>query len=148
MSRILFYGQAEPTRPVLPSGRSGADTEAGRLGGSTSGLAAERTEMRCRLAREIASAVLCVSMEEIARPNRSVAETCRARHLAIYLAHVVFQVSLSSIAVHFGRDRTSVAHAVRRIEDRRDDEAFEQLVARLERLANACLHLAAEGAQA
>ena len=103
-----------------------------------------RNAHRCRLAREIASVVLDVPMAEIQRANRSIAETCRARHLAIYLAHVSFQVPLSAIADSFGRDRTSVAHAVRRIEDARDDPAVEHLVARLERLADACVGEAAE----
>ncbi|UIJ70657.1 helix-turn-helix domain-containing protein [Aurantimonas sp. HBX-1] len=91
----------------------------------------------CRLAREIASAFFAIPVTDIARPSRAVAPVCEARHVAMYLAHVVFQVSLSGIAEAFGRDRTSVAHAVRRIEDRRDDAAFDTMLTRLETLAHA-----------
>ena len=95
-------------------------------------------ERFCDLAREIVSAMLDVPVAEINRPSRSVAPTCRARHVAIYLANVVFQVPLAVIASEFGRDRTSVGHAIRRIEDERDSADFDSLVSRLERLAAVC----------
>jgi hypothetical protein len=91
----------------------------------------------CRLAREIASAFFAVPVPAIVGPSRAIAPVCEARHVAMYLAHVVFQVSLSSIAGAFGRDRTSVAHAVRRIEDRRDDKGFDAMLTRLEALSHA-----------
>ncbi|KQT54265.1 hypothetical protein ASG43_01175 [Aureimonas sp. Leaf454] len=100
------------------------------------------------MAREIASAVLAVPIEEIARPNRARSDACQARHIAIYLAHVVFQVPLTEIGLGFGRDRTSVAHAIRRVEDDRDGAAFDALVGRMERLAAACLDWNGEDASA
>ena len=112
---------AEPVSPrtTRPAGRGGT------------------TPLACRLSREIASAFFDIPLDEIERPNRAVVPVCEARHVAIYLAHVVFQVSLTAMAGEFGRDRTTVAHAVRRIEDRRDDAAFDAQLARLERLAHA-----------
>lgn len=101
-------------------------------------LAFADPEGRCRLARDIASAVLDVAPAEIVRPTRSPAPTCHARHVAMYLAHVIFQVPLTAISRSFGRDRTSVAHGIRRIEDLRDDAVFDALMARLERLAGSC----------
>ncbi|NDV87750.1 chromosomal replication initiator DnaA [Aurantimonas aggregata] len=100
-------------------------------------LATCRNRLACRLAREIASAFFAVPVPAIASPNRAVAPVCEARHVAMYLAHVVFQVPLAAIAGAFGRDRTSVAHAVRRIEDRRDDRVFDAMLTRLEGLAHA-----------
>ena len=91
----------------------------------------------CGLAREIASAFFAVPVPDIASPSRAVAPVCEARHVAMYLAHVVFQVPLMAIAAAFGRDRTSVAHAVRRIEDRRDDRGFDATLSRLEALSHA-----------
>ena len=91
----------------------------------------------CGLTREIASAFFAIPVPDIASPSRAVAPVCEARHVAMYLSHVVFQVPLTAIAAAFGRDRTSVAHAVRRIEDRRDDRAFEATLCRLEALSHA-----------
>lgn len=95
-------------------------------------------ELWCRTARDIVAAVMEVGEEEMLCPQRSRAPICHARHVAIYLAHVIFQVSLTDISHAFGRDRTSVAHAVRRIEDQRDGEAFDRMLTRLERLAHSC----------
>ena len=91
----------------------------------------------CAIAREIASAFFAVPVAEIALPNRAGAPVCEARHVAMYLAHVAFQVPLSAIGGDFGRDRTSVAHAVRRIENRRDEDGFDAAMERLEMLAQA-----------
>lgn len=148
MPRTLSLNEHPTPEPALFSRRPLRRFEPGERSLLALAMPVERAALRCRLAREIASAVLDVPVEEIGRPNRSVAETCRARHLAIYLAHVVFQVPLGAIATEFGRDRTSVAHAVRRIEDGRDEAAFEHLVVRLERLAVACLCLSEDGGRA
>ncbi|MCW4113842.1 hypothetical protein NPA31_002540 [Aurantimonas sp. MSK8Z-1] len=102
-------------------------------------------ERCCRLAREIVSLAENVAMEEIVRPSRSPVPICRARHIAMYLAHVAFQAPLMVIAQDFGRDRTTVAHAVRRIEDQRDEPDFDARLCRLERLAAACGALAKGG---
>lgn len=90
----------------------------------------------CRLARDISSAFFDVAVSDLMRAQRSSAEVCHARHVAMYLSHVSFQISLIRVAKSFGRDRTSVAHAIRRIEDHRDDPDFDALLARLERLAS------------
>ncbi|MER0239962.1 helix-turn-helix domain-containing protein [Fulvimarina sp. MAC8] len=88
------------------------------------------------MAIAVAAVLLDIDPEEIERPNRSLASVCEARHIAMYLAHVVFQVSLIRAGTAFGRDRTSIAHAVRRIEDRRDDPDFDAKIEHLERLAH------------
>lgn len=55
-----------------------------------------------------------------------------ARQVAMYLAHVGFALSFERIGRQFGRDRTTVSHACRVIEDRRDDDAFDRLMSGLE----------------
>lgn len=90
----------------------------------------------CRVAIAVAAVLLDVDPSEIEKPNRSLAPVCEARHVAMYLAHVVFQVPLVRASKSFGRDRTSIAHAVRRIEDRRDDPGFDAKIEHLERLAS------------
>lgn len=73
-----------------------------------------------------------VSVTELRAPTRRAAPVALARQIAMYLMHVVFGVSLSAVGRHFGRDRTTAAHACRQIEDRRDDPDFDLLVDRLE----------------
>ena len=102
----------------------------------------------CELAVAIVSAVLDVPVAAITAPNRASAASAHARHVAMYLAHVTLQLRPGQVAAGFGRDRTSVAYAVRRIEDRRDEPAFDALMDRLERLATACRHFASRGGTA
>ncbi|MBR2121105.1 MAG: helix-turn-helix domain-containing protein [Pseudomonadota bacterium] len=60
-----------------------------------------------------------------------------ARQIAMYLAHVGFGLSFEIIGHAFGRDRTTVAHACRVVEDGRDDIWFDCRVATLELICRA-----------
>lgn len=77
-----------------------------------------------REAMEIASEACNVSLDEMKAPRRKRAKVSFARQLAMYLCHVVGQMSLSDISTLFGRDRTTVAYACHIIEDRRDSPFF------------------------
>lgn len=72
-------------------------------------------------------------------PSRCGADVAEARQLAMYLMHVILQRSYNEIGRSFGRDRTTVAHACARIEDKREDNRFEQVVAGLEERLGASL---------
>lgn len=97
-----------------------------------------RPPAACRMALALAAAAFDVSAEEIRAAGRRTAVVSLARHVAIYIAHVVFQLPMQCVAEGFGRDRTSVGHAVRRVEERRDGPEFDRLMDRLERLALFC----------
>ncbi|WP_083762498.1 helix-turn-helix domain-containing protein [Parvibaculum lavamentivorans] len=73
-----------------------------------------------------------VPVDEIRSPTRRRAPVAQARQVAMYLTHVLYGFSLSAVGRHFGRDRTTAAHACRLVEDRRDDENFDMLLDRLE----------------
>ena len=75
-----------------------------------------------------------VSTDEMHAPARGHARTAFARQLAMYLLHVVYGLSLDEVAVKFSRHRSTVAHAIHRVEDMRDDPAVDRLLRRLERL--------------
>lgn len=77
-----------------------------------------------REAMEIASEACNVTLDEMQAPDRKRAKVSFARQLAMYLCHVVGQMSLSDISSMFGRDRTTVAYACHIIEDRRDSPFF------------------------
>jgi chromosomal replication initiation ATPase DnaA len=64
-----------------------------------------------------------------------------ARQVAMYLAHIGFGLSISEVARLFARDRSTVAHACARIEDRRDAAPFDRSLDLLEgalRLVTQC----------
>lgn len=57
-----------------------------------------------------------------------------ARQTAMYLCRLVFAMTLSEIAQCFGRDRTTAAHAIRRIEEAREDARFDATLCVIEML--------------
>ncbi|MBX3493453.1 MAG: chromosomal replication initiator DnaA [Parvibaculum sp.] len=69
-----------------------------------------------------------VSLRELEAPTRRRAPVAEARQVAMYLTHVIFGISLSEVGRLYGRDRTTAGHACQRIEDRRDDPAFDRLL--------------------
>lgn len=74
-----------------------------------------------------------VPVADVTAPSRGSARAAFARQVAMYLAHVGFGATFSAIGRAFRRDRTTVAHAARIIEERRDDPGIDALLERLER---------------
>jgi len=68
----------------------------------------------------VASAFGICEMELRASTRRG-APAAYARQVAMYLAHVACGYSLTEVGLLFHRDRTTAAHACRKIEDCRDD---------------------------
>lgn len=93
---------------------------------------------RAQLALQTVAYAFGVPAAQIDTPTRGAARAAFARQVAIYLTHVAFELSLSRTADAFGRDRSTAAHACHRIEDRRDDAAFDAKLDELE----ACLRAA------
>lgn len=112
----------------------------GSTSNSTSGLQRHDPVARARIAIALVSAANGIAVETLLALRRSSAPVAAARQLAMYLAHVVLGLSQTDVARAFGRDRTTVAHACRRIEDQRDRVAFDRRVTELE----ACVRWASE----
>jgi len=91
-----------------------------------------RDEAAARLAAGVAAFALNVSDEELLAEARGSAEVAFARQVAVYLCHTAFEMSLARVAIAFGRDRSTVAHACHLIEDRRDEPHFDRWIGGLE----------------
>ncbi|KQY95417.1 chromosomal replication initiator DnaA [Caulobacter sp. Root1455] len=81
-----------------------------------------------------------VAPSDIASTGRTSKAAARARQIAIYLAHVNFNWPLIRVAFAFNRDRTTCGHACHRIEDMRENAAFDARMSVLE----ACVKQAPE----
>ena len=79
-----------------------------------------------------------VSALEVASIRRNGVEAARARQVAMYLAHTGLSWPLGRVALAFGRDRSTVAHACAKVEDWRDDAVIDARLVELE----ACLQAA------
>lgn len=91
-----------------------------------------RDRAAAQLSAAVTSFALNVEPDDIFGDLRGSADVALARHVAMYLCHVGFELSLARVAVAFGRDRSTVAYACHAIEDRRDQPAFEHWIGALE----------------
>ena len=98
------------------------------------GLSAKRSddESAARLAAGVASYALGIRQDDILSEARGAVATAFARQVAMYLCHAGFELSLTRVAVAFGRDRSTVSHACHLIEDRREEPLFDLWIGSLE----------------
>lgn len=88
--------------------------------------------LRDFLDRVVAS-VFSVDTTLLKLPTRGRQPIAEARQVAMYLAHVALGLSLTDVGRLFERDRTTVAHACKKIEDRRELPEFDKALELLER---------------
>ncbi len=96
-------------------------------------------EAKVRSAREAVAMVYRVEKVLLGRPTRGRSRVAFARQVAMYLAHVTFGLTLTTVGRAFGRDRTTVSHACALVEDARDNPEFDHTLEVLEAIAR---HLA------
>jgi hypothetical protein len=93
-----------------------------------------RAQARCRIVAEVVEElVMLVGDRKALRRDRRRMMT-HVRQIAMYVAHVILQVSLTDIGIVFGRDRTTVSYACHVVEDRRDDTDFDAFISAIERV--------------
>jgi chromosomal replication initiation ATPase DnaA len=73
-----------------------------------------------------------VALSDLCASTRRPPRAAFARQIAMYLSHVVFHMRLCDVARAFDRDRSTVVHAFRRIEELREDPEFDRTLAWLE----------------
>lgn len=93
----------------------------------------------CECMIDIAAALFNGPSKELRQAGRTSLAVARVRQIAMYVTHVVLEVSMNEVGRGFGRDRTTVLHACHLIEDMRDDEDFDRIVAMTEEVARAAL---------
>jgi len=99
-------------------------------------LRMERTRGRCRLIETVVARAFGLDAAALRGASRGHAPIAFARQVAMYVAHVWFGLSLSEVGRGFGRDRTTVAHACRVVEERRDDPRLDRVIAAIETAAD------------
>lgn len=87
---------------------------------------------KARLAADIVAFSLSKQGADMLAEGKGAPGLAFARQVAMYLCYTGFELSLARVAVAFERDRSTVSHACHRIEDRRDDPAFDRWIESLE----------------
>lgn len=85
------------------------------------------------LAVQVVAAATRITPEDILVGRGPGGRAQRARNVAMYLAHVGYNWSLTRVGAAFERDRTTAGAACRWVEDERDDPQLDDLLERLER---------------
>lgn len=89
--------------------------------------------IRAGLAVHLVAASTGLEAGQIGQGNKAGHVACRARWMALYLAHVAFGWPLERVADAFGLNRSTASAACRWIEDERDRPGLDGLLERLER---------------
>jgi chromosomal replication initiation ATPase DnaA len=100
------------------------------------GPRAER-DAAARFLSAVVGSALHVRPRDVREQRRGAPAVALARQVAIYLSHTRLGFDYTTAGSAFGRDRTTVAHAVRKVEGRRDDPRFDAIVDTLERAVDA-----------
>jgi len=87
---------------------------------------------RAVLAQILVCETMGVGLAALQAQDRGDRQAALARHIAMYLCRLVFAMRLSEIALSFGRDRTTAAYAVQRIEEARENLVFDAFLCWLE----------------
>ena len=93
----------------------------------------------CSVAAQLAAKAAGIPLGEVLHAQRGCRDSAAARALAMYLAHVGLGVPMSRVALGFGRHRSTVAYACRRIEERREVAGWDRWVDALEEDARCAL---------
>lgn len=94
----------------------------------------DRVPAACDGVIDIVAALFNVSGRELRHPGRSTLGVARVRQIAMYVTHVSLGLSMREVGQGFCRDRTTVLHACHLVEDLRDDDEFDRIVAMAERV--------------
>jgi hypothetical protein len=104
--------------------------------GSRSRFDHELVAAKCRCLETVVATTFRLSLTDLRGTSRGEAQIAFARQVAMYVAHVWFALPLTEVGRRFDRDRTTVAHACRVVEDRRDDPRVDRVVAAIESAAD------------
>ena len=89
----------------------------------------------CRLVQLLACEMVTIAGDRTPLRRTRRRSLCHTRQIAMYVCHVALQIPQSDVGAAFGKDRSTVGYACGVVEDRRDDRAFDDFVAALERIA-------------
>lgn len=116
--------------------RSPRDPDPGRCSRGPQGAGRQPAEIAARFVVRLVACAMRTDEAEILSGRRGTAEIARARHVAMYLLHTSLSIPYGDVGSLFARDRTTVSHACRLVEDLRDDPMHDDFIARLEEMVD------------
>ena len=95
----------------------------------------------CRIVRQMVLELIMLLGDRVMLRSDHRRHACHVRQISMYVCHVALRIPMSDIGAALGRDRSTVGYACHVVEDRRDDAAFDDFVAAIERLVTAAFGL-------
>ena len=129
-NRIIFLSRSSDALPCPASITPGVEYR--QVDNGYRVPVAEDDRIRTGLATQLIALSVGVPVDAITARERLGLKACRARWLAMYLAHVGFGWPLERVGHAFGLNRATAGVACRWAEDARDDAAIDALLDRLE----------------
>lgn len=87
---------------------------------------------RAGIAQAVVAHAYGVTLEDMSADTRGAPRAALARQIAMYLAHIVFAMTIDEIAHAFARHRTTAHHALKRVEELREDPDLDRTLHFLE----------------
>ncbi len=100
--------------------------------GQQTGSPMSPTRERAWLVQAAVAHVTGVALKDLCARTRGSPRAALARQIAMYLCHIVFKIRPAEVARVFGRDPTTVAHALRCIEELREEPRLDRTLDWLE----------------
>jgi hypothetical protein len=97
-------------------------------------LVANRLAAHLHLAEGYVSRAFCIRPHDFYIDTRGPKHVAEARQLIMYLAHVEFGLPLAAVGRMYLRDRSTASHACKKVEIKREDPVFDELVCEIENL--------------
>lgn len=91
--------------------------------------------MICEAMIDLAAAYFNICSKQLRQAGRCVRSVSRIRQVAMYVSHTGLGLTMTDVGKGFCRDRTTVMHACHQIEDMRDDEEFDAIVERFNKIS-------------
>ncbi len=88
--------------------------------------------LRAGMAQIVVAHAYGVELSDIRARSRGESRAARARQIAMYLAHVVFSMTVAEVARGFGRNRSTALYAIQRVEALREDPELNRRLGWLE----------------
>ena len=95
------------------------------MSGANDAFSDQSCKVIARLAKEVVCEANGLPHAALLDEQRGASHLALARQSAMYLAHVVGQLTLNEVAAYFKKSRTTVSHACINVEDRRDSPIFD-----------------------
>ena len=98
---------------------------------------------RAGLAQALAAYAYGVGIADVRAQARGKSRVALARQVAMHLCHAVFSLDAGELARTFGRDDSTVRHALHQVADMRADAEFDRTIRYLESMLRRTAEVAA-----